>query len=148
MHGWHRGERIIHEKLGQTRDPGVSRLYSIIDGDLQADHGKFHSTYLPFVPLSSLDREGRPWGSILAAANGKPGFIKFPRYSTLSINATLWDGEPLARNSREDPGGMLVAGIGVDYSNRRRNKFAGKISRFQKTETEIKLDITVNESLG
>ncbi|KAJ7049915.1 hypothetical protein C8F01DRAFT_1238127 [Mycena amicta] len=151
LNGWHRGEHAIHRKLGTEGDYSVANLYMAIDGELPGDHAEFHSTRLSFLPVTTLDGEGRPWGSVLA---GKQGFVRAPRYSVLSVNAELWDGEPLLQNSKlfEDGKDMLVAGIGIELSTRRRNKFAGKITKLEfQTElpgNNMSLDLTVNQAIG
>jgi hypothetical protein len=151
LNGWHRGETAIQRKLGTFGDYAVSMLYMHISGDLPGDHAYFHSTRLPFVPVTTLDSGGRPWGSILAGKEGKPGFISAPKYSTLRIDATLWDGEPLLENSKlfgqKDPK-MLVAGIGIEFETRRRNKFAGAVSQLKLTDSRLQLDLQVNEAIG
>ncbi|KAJ7879514.1 hypothetical protein B0H14DRAFT_2708971 [Mycena olivaceomarginata] len=137
LNGWHRGETAIQRKLGTFGDYAVSMLYMHISGDLPGEHAYFHSTRLPFVPVTTLDSGGRPWGSILAGKDGKPGFISAPKYSTLRIDAKLWDGEPLLQNSKlfgqKDPT-MLVAGIAI--------------SQLKLTDNRLQLDLQVNEAIG
>ncbi|KAG6898490.1 hypothetical protein C0993_006471 [Termitomyces sp. T159_Od127] len=152
LNGWHRGERLIHEKLGHNDDYSIMSLYHHIGSDLPEEHADFYTTRIPFLPVVTLDAFGRPWGSILAGFDGKPGFVRnsLSKHSTLSINAKLWPGEPLLGNAetyRED-GMMLVAGIGVEYSTRRRNKFAGKVTKLRKSGDEISLELLVDEALG
>ncbi|KAJ7782497.1 hypothetical protein DFH07DRAFT_324143 [Mycena maculata] len=150
LSGWHRGEQVIRQKLFGD-DYTISNLYMAISGDLPEEHAQFHSRNLPFLPVTTLDDEGRPWGSILAGQTGEPGFIQAPRYNMLSVDAFLWQGEPLVENSRLfEPGQkMLVAGIGIEFPTRRRNKFAGWISRLEELEyNRMKLDLNVNEAIG
>jgi len=66
-------------------------------------------------------------GSILAGKDGKPGFIDYPRYNTVFIEAKLWKGDPFHKMNTltRGNGPSLIAGIGVEVSTRRRNKFAG-----------------------
>ncbi|KAG6872999.1 hypothetical protein C0995_004131 [Termitomyces sp. Mi166 len=127
-------------------------LYHQITSELPEEHAVFYSTRLPFLPVVTLDASGRPWGSILAGIDGKPGFVRNSRsqYSTLSINAKLWAGEPLLENVKRyrQDGSMLVAGIGVEYSTRRRSKFAGKVTKLEKSGDEIHLEFLVDEALG
>ncbi|KAJ6625412.1 hypothetical protein B0H10DRAFT_2161916 [Mycena sp. CBHHK59/15] len=150
LNGWHPGENIIHHKLNTFNDYGVSNLFMSISGDLPPEHAEFHSTCLPFVPVTTLDELGRPWGSILASKDGKPGFIRAPRYSMLTVDANLWVGEPLIENSKlfGRDGPMLVAGIGIEFATRRRNKFAGAISRLETANNSTKLEFRVNEAIG
>lgn len=150
LNGWHRGENAIHQKLQTANDYAVASLYMHISGDLPGEHAQFHTTRLPFLPVTTLDEEGRPWGSILAGKTGKPGFIQAPKYSLLSIAAELWDGEPLLENftlfERDEP--MLIAGIGIEFPTRRRNKFAGVITRLTKEDYRLQLELRVNEAIG
>ncbi|TFK32247.1 hypothetical protein BDQ12DRAFT_617438 [Crucibulum laeve] len=150
LNGRHRGECLVHQKLSLDNDPSVMTLYSHISGELPGDHAQFHTTYLPFLPVTTLDNEGRPWGSILAGKDGKPGFIKHPRYTTLVIHAMMWDGEPFLENAKrfESDGNMLAAGIGIDFSNRRRNKLAGKITKLELENGSAVIELTVNQALG
>ncbi|KAF8074150.1 hypothetical protein FPV67DRAFT_1560343 [Lyophyllum atratum] len=150
LNGWHHGERLIHKKLGHDTDYSIMTLYQSIGGDLPGEHAVFHSTRLPFIPVVTLDESGRPWGSILAGSEGKPGFVRNSRYSVLSVDAKVWPGEPLIENAKgyRDDGTMLVAGIGIEFSTRRRNKFAGKVTRLESDGDLFHLDVSVNESLG
>jgi hypothetical protein len=151
LNGWHLGERIVHHKLGHDSDFSIMSQYQYIDCDLPADHAKFHSTRLPFVPVITLDSAGRPWGSILAGSDGKPGFIKNSRYSVLSVEANVWPGDPLLETAKTFGNGdseMLVAGIGIEFPTRRRNKFAGKVTSLQRNGETFSLDLTVNEAIG
>lgn len=150
LNGWHLGERLAHQKLGHDNDYNVMNMYQRIDGDLPGDHAIFHSTKLPFVPIVTLDSDGRPWGSLLAGKDGKPGFIKTSRHSVLSVDAKVWPGEPLIENAKnfreQEP--MLVAGIGIEFPTRRRNKFAGQVSKLERNNDSFQLDLTVNEAIG
>lgn len=131
-------------------DPAVSTLYQYIQGELPEHDRRFHSTRLPFVPVTILDRSGRPWGSILAGRDGKPGFITSPRRSTLVVDARVWNGDPLFETS-ETPRSeeeMLTAGIGIDFSTRQRNKFAGQITELTRADNDIHLELVVNQAIG
>ncbi|KAF7440228.1 hypothetical protein PC9H_000572 [Pleurotus ostreatus] len=148
LNGWHRGERAIQEKLGYRA--AMAMAFAAIDGDMPEQHREFYVTRLPFVPVTTLDELGRPWGSILAGANGEPGFIQSPSDAKLVLDARVWEGDPLLQNSdlfgKKDK--MLVAGIGVEFSTRRRNKFAGWISKLEKKGQQIQLQLDVNEAIG
>jgi len=94
------------------------------------------------------NERGRPWGSILASEGGLPGFLSRTSYSTLSVNAKSWPGNPISKHPISTD--ALIAGIGIEFGTRRRNKLAGVIS--QSTEVDIgnKLvfDVFVNEAIG
>jgi predicted pyridoxine 5'-phosphate oxidase superfamily flavin-nucleotide-binding protein len=149
---WHRGEQEVRHKMGYDKVPSTALLFTSISEDLPEQHAEFHSTRIPFLPVVTLDEEGRPWGSVLTSKTGQTGFIHYPGYNTqtLIIEADLWDGDPLqyARSFQDETGSMLVAGIGVELSTRRRNKFAGSVVKLQKTGNTIRLELAINEALG
>ncbi|KAF8999569.1 hypothetical protein BDZ89DRAFT_935827, partial [Hymenopellis radicata] len=146
MNGWHPGEASIRHKLGLDTDPSALYGYALIQGDLPHDHAQFHSTRLPFLPVTTLDVHGRPWGSILAGT-GERGFVSYPRYTTLVAHAKIWEGDPINDIKFEEDGTALIAGIGVELSTRRRNKLAGKIMKIDKSDT-CNIEIMVNEAIG
>ena len=150
--GWHRGERQVRSELGYDKVPSTALLFTSISEDLPEEHSEFHSTRLPFLPVVTLDEEGRPWGSVLTTKTGQTGFIRYPGYNrqTLIIEADLWNGDPLqnATSFQGKMGSMLIAGIGVDLSTRRRNKLAGSVVNLQKTGNAIRLELAINEALG
>lgn len=150
LNGWHRGERAVRRKLGLDGIPSTASLWSSIAGEVPEQHSTFHTTRLPFLPVCVLDDEGRPWGSILAGKDGRPGFVHYPRYNTFSIEARLWEGDPFHKVADIDRqnGQILVAGIGVELSTRRRNKFAGHILSVNINENNLSLQLRVNEALG
>ena len=82
------------------------------------------------------------------------GFVKSPYESSLDMDLVTWEGDPLLGivngwNRRED--NVLVAGIGVELSSRRRNKFAGWIESLSVDEddkTNVHLQMHVNNALG
>ncbi|CAA7271302.1 unnamed protein product [Cyclocybe aegerita] len=149
LQGWHRGERLVRQKLGYDKIPSTAYLYTSIQGDMPEQHSTFYSTRLPFLPACTLGPDGRPWGSILAGKDGDLAFISHPRYNTLTMEAKLWDGEPFlqnAKNHEEDV--MLIAGIGVELSTRRRNKFAGYITKLKIEGGIANIELFVNEAIG
>ncbi|PFH49490.1 hypothetical protein AMATHDRAFT_76159 [Amanita thiersii Skay4041] len=155
LSGWHRGERAIHTKIGDLNNPSVMFLYTGIDGEMPPQHREFYTTRLPFIPVTVVDSSGRPWGSILAGEDGKLGFVSSPTFSTLVAKAKLWPGDPLMDiiNSRTEGSDkeVLIAGIGVELSTRRRNKYAGKITKLHhidKSSGLIHLELDVNQAIG
>jgi hypothetical protein len=151
LNGWHRGERIVRKKLGLDKIPSTSHSWTAIKGEMPEQHSTFYTTRLPFVPVCILDDTGRPWGSILTGKDGKPGFIHHPRYNTLSIEANLWKGDPFHRAVNIidcENGSNLIAGIGVEVSTRRRNKFAGHITSINVLNNQLSLQLEVNEAIG
>jgi hypothetical protein len=150
LNGWHIGERRVRTKLEFDKIPSISTQYMYIDGDLPPEHAEFHTNCLPFIPVTALDESNRPWGSILAGRDGEIGFIDYPRYTTLRINGRVWDGDPLRENARllEKNGTMLIAGIGIEFPTRRRNKLAGKVISVDWKGDDFLLQLVVNEAIG
>lgn len=107
-----------------------------IQNEFPPDHRAFYPI-LNFLPIATLDPQGRPWMSVLCGSDGRRGFCTTePVWSSsreaeselrLAVGISPYD--PAYRNLQEGPnlGGnhMKVAGIGVELLNRRLNKFAG-----------------------
>ncbi|KAF9076764.1 hypothetical protein BDP27DRAFT_1283537 [Rhodocollybia butyracea] len=148
LQGWHPGEKTIHAKMNFLGDPSIDRMYTVIGDELDAFHAEFHAQ-CHFLPVTTLDVDGRPWSSILAPRDGQPGssFIRYISGSTLRVTAEVWDGEPILRTGKKN---MLIAGIGIDFSTRMRNKVAGFTPRYRHTEGDrvVELDMAVNETVG
>lgn len=148
LQGWHRGERSIQDKLGFAGP--MSMAYTWIEGEMDEQHREFHSTRLPFVPVTILDRAKRPWTSILAGSTGKPGFISSPWWNRLDMDVKIWKGDPFWESVQGFDGErMLIAGIGIELSTRRRNKFAGHVFEVDRMgEGQLRLKLLVNQAIG
>lgn len=96
--GWHPGERAIQSKIGVAGP--MSQAYTWIEAGMPHEHQVFHSTRLPFVPVTTVDKLGRPWCSIFAGSDGKPGFIKSPMHDKLTMLIKSWDGDPFLENAK------------------------------------------------
>lgn len=149
LNGWHAGERSIHSRLNYTGP--MAMAYTWIQDSMPEQHRVFHSKNLPFVPLTTLDNDGRPWSCIAAGKDGKPGFISSPNESELDLDVKSWPGDPLLDNLDQIPshGKALIAGIGIEFSTRRRNKFAGSVFEVQKTGyLSRRIRLRVNQAIG
>ncbi len=147
LQGWHHGERAIQRRLGF--DGPMSMAFTWIDGEMPEQHREFHTTRLPFIPMTTLDASGRPWSSIIAGSSGKPGFVTSPRWDLLEMDIRTWEGDPFPDNAAAAGGqDMLTAGIGIEFSTRRRNKFAGRISDLRQEGNAYRLRIEVNQAIG
>jgi len=144
---------LARHKTGYDSAPETAALWTHIQGEMPEQHSTFYTTRLQFLPICILDREQRPWGSILVGRDGKQGYIHHPKYDTLVIQAKLWEKDPFSRildTWDEKSGTNLLAGIGVELSTRRRNKFAGKIVRTERMDQEgsVDIEVVVNQALG
>lgn len=148
--GWHQGERAVHTKLGFADEVRMS--YKATKTYMSEQHQVFHTSNVPFFPATILDEGGRPWGSVFAGKGGEIGFVKSPNETSLSMDLVTWEGDPLLRIIRgwgDDE--ILVSGIGVELSTRRRNKFAGQIESFSLDrcdEASVHLEMKVDSALG
>lgn len=157
LNGWHPGELLMQQKLGYDRAPGLDQMWRYVYASMTEQQRIFHTSNLHFLPVVTLDKLGRPWGSILASGDGEIGWIKSgpPGKSELEMKPKLWNGDPLWENvdpfveDESDGKGVLFAGIGVEVSTRRRNKMAGKIRAFERGENgQVTLTTHVYESTG
>jgi len=79
--------------------------------------------HLSYFIAATLDSKGRPWVSILTGAQG---FLRPVSQTHLALVTRLSEGDPLLENLKDgltvSEGGRLIAGLGIDFTNRRRNK--------------------------
>ncbi|KAF8428411.1 hypothetical protein L210DRAFT_3564313 [Boletus edulis BED1] len=148
VNGWHKGEHAIQHKMGYA---GVmSQAWTQIEPEMPEQHQAFYKTHLPFIPVTTIDDRRRPWSSILAGRDGQPGFVTSQRLDELTLHAHVWEGDPFPQNvalgSRESP--ALIAGIGVEFSTRRRNKFAGYVEALEEDGPVLRVHSVVNEAIG
>ena len=151
LRGWHPGEVNIQRKL--SFDSPMAMAWSWISADMPEEHRMFYTQHLPFVPVTTLDARGRPWGSILASKNGTPGFMRSPMETVLQIEAQTWEGDPWTDNLGNwlegEKGKFLLAGIGIEFGTRRRNKFAGWMTDIRENgEKGYSLSLEVNQAIG
>lgn len=85
---------------------------------------------LTYFVVGTLDDRGRPWASILT---GERGFIRPVDQNYLAMVTDVSAGDPvlenLSRGYTVAEGGRLIAGLGIDFTNRRRNKGNWDVSR-------------------
>jgi hypothetical protein len=157
LQGWHPGELAVQRKLGFA--DAVNDRWLHISNFLPEQHRKFHTSNLLLAPVTTIDEVDRPWASVVAGPSGDFGFVKSPDPTTLSISAGLWEGDPLLDTLKAwinpkhrlaaRPERFLVAGLGIDFETRRRNKFAGFIRSVSTTTvSEYHFDLQVAEALG
>ncbi|KAB8224314.1 hypothetical protein BDV33DRAFT_188289 [Aspergillus novoparasiticus] len=157
LHGWHPGEISIQRKLGYT--DAVKDAWPTIRNIMPEQHRVFHTSKLPFIPITTVDEDGRPWAAIVTGSTGEPGFVHSPDSQNLSIHAHLWDGDPLLDTVKAwvDPSSALstisqrslAAGLGIEFSTRRRNKFAGTIQSVEcQSNLDYKLHLRVTQTTG
>ncbi|KAF8838260.1 hypothetical protein BDN67DRAFT_971835 [Paxillus ammoniavirescens] len=147
LNGWHKGERAIQRKLGYAG--AMAEAWTWIHAEMPEQHQTFYTSRLPFIPVTTIDNKQRPWSSILAGPDGRPGFATSQHFGELTMHANTWEGDPFVQNVKLSGGQpMLIAGIGVEFSTRRRNKFAGFIESFEGEGPLFHIRSMVNEAIG
>lgn len=146
LSGWHPGEFTVQTKLGYDRPMRMGYLW--VDDHLPIQHRLFHTKNLDMVPVTTLDSQERPWGSILSDG-GTRGFITSPEDDMLIITFSVIDGDPIVENlAGVDESKKLIAGLGIEFPTRRRNKFSGQITKVRRVNSSIELTLHVNQAIG
>ena len=96
-------------------------------GSMPPQHMFFFSNLRYFV-VGTLDEKGRPWASMLT---GQLGFIQPVSQNHLALVTEVSAGDPVLDNLKNgwtvSQGGRLIAGLGIDLTNRRRNKGSSQV---------------------
>ncbi|MEM9102651.1 MAG: oxidoreductase [Pseudomonadota bacterium] len=150
----HPGELFIQQRK-HTPSELTAQIPRYIQQDMPQQHADFYAD-LSYLPLATLDTQGRPWASLLVTQsdNDPTVGIRISPQNTLDIEAEMNRFDPLLQSLKqrslshtiESP---LFAGVGIDFSNRRRNKLAGKIQSYDtELENKLRLKLQSNEHLG
>lgn len=168
VNGWHRGERALRDKLGPGFTTGwVATAYAMIGASMPEQHRVFYMRNVPFIPLTIKDSKGRPWASLITGAKrtqtqdaGTMGkatseWVESPSETELVMELEMWEGDPMLECLNSLDGDIdqrekaLVAGLGIEFPTRRRNKFAGWIERVEKTgPLTRRIYLRVNQAIG
>ncbi|GFN20961.1 hypothetical protein AtubIFM55763_006076 [Aspergillus tubingensis] len=163
LQGWHPGEVAIQGQLGYAT--AVSSHWTAVENQLREQHQIFHTSNLPFIPLTTTDADGRPWGGIVAGSTGTVGFVDSPNLKSLVFRPRLWEGDPILptlqgwrsvkditnhqMEGRRSEERSLTAGLGIEFPTRRRNKFAGKIQMVKAmSHYDYIFEVEITEALG
>ena len=133
---FHDGERQVQERLG-VRDKVETLARRAVRDHMPDQHRAFYEK-LPFVLVGTVDKNGRPWASLLA---GAPGFMATPDDKSLNIQASPLPGDPLAENLEP---GASVAILGIEPETRRRNRMSGRLAAI----FDGRLEIAVKQTFG
>jgi predicted pyridoxine 5'-phosphate oxidase superfamily flavin-nucleotide-binding protein len=124
-------ERSFHEgEVALQTAAGVAERMArvgpqAIRNHLPEQHRQFFEL-LPFVVVGSIDEEGQPTASLLAAP---PGFASSPDPELLRVEALPLAGDPLESNLR--PGAQLGL-LGIQAHTRRRNRVNGDVAELDR----------------
>lgn len=153
VHRSHTGELLLQQRRNTPREL-ADAIPQYIDSDMPQQHADFFAG-LSYLPLATLDQQGRPWVSVLVTNSGDDPSIGV---KVLGGNATdvvaetsLYD--PFARALQQDCTSAderrLFAGVGIDFSNRRRNKIAGAIEKASVEDAgKVQLRLLSDQHLG
>lgn len=111
--------------------------FDITSAPIRAAMPEQHRTFfagLPYLLASIIDDEGWPLATLFT---GPPGFVSSPDDTHLRINAPRRQDDP-ALNAMFS--GKEIGILGIDFSNRRRNRANGRIGRMDKNRIEIAVD--------
>ncbi|KAF9363179.1 hypothetical protein BGX34_004683 [Mortierella sp. NVP85] len=164
---WHSGERKMQDLL-HVRE-AVQNSSTIFRPYLTAQHQEFVPG-LNYFFIGTLDQQGRPWVSILT---GNKGFLHSPHSRTLEIKTRLETGNSGYDAQRKDlghsipdpvfsnllsgetfkDGKRMWGGVGLDFTNRRRNKmngvlYPGDLLVADEATGELHVRLTVEQTIG
>ncbi len=153
-HPWHSGEARIQQRRG-TPSNIIQSVPDYIEEYMPQQHAEFFAA-LPYLPLATLDKQGRPWVSILVTTSDNDPSISITTdgRNQTDVVAEVNPYDPFVRALGVDQkppseDGRLFAGVGVDFSNRRRNKMAGVIEPVSlSTNGKVSLRLISDQHLG
>ncbi|MEM6159444.1 pyridoxamine 5'-phosphate oxidase family protein [Erwinia sp. P6884] len=128
---FHPGERSAQQRAG------YGTVNAAIYPAMPDQHRQFFGGLRTFY-LAALGEDGYPVATLL---QGKPGFIQAPEAGLLTVDQASLAAAPLLPALKT---GMAVGGLGIDFSNRRRNRVNGVVRKV----TEQGAELTVQESFG
>lgn len=133
---FHIGERVVQARA-DVPDTWLKQTERFVGTEMPQQHRDFFEN-LPMLFLALLDRTGRPW---CVPAFGAPGFVVSPAPDRLALRGT-----PVLANELEleRSTGASVGIVGVDLTNRRRNRMNGRV---QDTSGGV-MTIQVDQSFG
>jgi predicted pyridoxine 5'-phosphate oxidase superfamily flavin-nucleotide-binding protein len=134
---FHDGEQMVQTKVG-VRDQMERRGRAVIRSFMPDQHREFFASQ-PFLVLSSADREGQPWASMVF---GAPGFMTSDEPDLLKVEAWPASDDPLLYGLHN---GASVGGLGIELPSRRRNRVNGRI---EECRNDIGFTLRVRQSFG
>ncbi|MCW8908447.1 MAG: pyridoxamine 5'-phosphate oxidase family protein [Sedimenticola sp.] len=133
---WHPGEIEAQMRAG-SHDRMQAIGSRAIHPTLSDQQCHFFSQ-LPLVMAAAEDTSGRLWATALS---GRPGFIHAPDPTTLIVNSGPIPLDPLADALVP---GSEIALLGIDFSNRRRNRVNATIT----AATHQHLELSIKQAFG
>ncbi len=133
---FHAGERSVQARIG-SRERMAEIGPRVIRDAMPEQHGTFFAQ-LPFVVVGSVDGQGQPWASVLAAP---AGFAHAPDARHLRVDALPTAHDPLHGGLRQ---GASLGLLGIEPHTRRRNRMNGVVEALDAEGFEV----AVQQSFG
>ncbi|MGD1920168.1 MAG: pyridoxamine 5'-phosphate oxidase family protein [Pleurocapsa sp.] len=133
---FHQGEQTLQTEVGKREE--IERASQLM---IRTHMPNQHCTFfkgLRYVFIGTVDKQGQPWASILS---GSIGFISIPNPHTMQIEYPFIMDHPAFVGLQP---GSSVGVLGLDFSNRRRNRMNGKVLQMEAN----RLTISVMQSYG
>lgn len=129
---WHEGERALQARAGIAER--MAEIGPRVLRDHMPDQHRSFFAQLPFLIAGSLDGEGRPSASVLAAP---PGFAHSPDPRHLRIDALPLANDPLAAALAA---GAPIGLLGIEPHTRRRNRMNGRVDTLDARGFSVEVD--------
>ncbi|MBU2954785.1 pyridoxamine 5'-phosphate oxidase family protein [Marinobacter sp. F3R08] len=133
---FHAGERAVQTHADVSGE-WLKQAESFVRPEMPQQHRDFFEN-LPMLFMGLLDQTGRPW---CVPAFGPPGFLASPTANTLAVKRA-----PVLSNELglDRSPGASIGMVGIDLTNRRRNRVNGRIQH----STTDAMTIVVDQSFG
>ncbi len=135
---FHEGERAVQERVGPGIREKLAEIGPRVIRDFMPDQHRDFFEQLPFVLAGTVDAQGQPWASVLAAP---PGFIHSPDAYTLQLKVRALAGDPLQDTLKD---GASIGLLGLEPHTRRRNRMNGVVQGV----TDAGFAVRVEQSFG
>lgn len=140
---FHFGERIVQQRVNGADSPIPGQKN--IKPYMTSQHRDFFNK-LPMLFFATQDQLQRPWASVIV---GQPGFINTPTDQEMVISEPPIAAEHIFGEIQKN---AAVGLLGLDFTNRRRNRMNGRIDSLNIDKTEgahgAKIHIKVDQAFG
>jgi len=133
---FHIGERAVQSRA-DVPDTWLKQTERFVRTEMPQQHREFFES-LPVLFLALLDHTGRPW---CVPAVGEPGFVVSHAPDLLELRITPVLSNEFGLNRSTD---ASVGIIGIDLTNRRRNRVNGRVRH----TSDGSMTIQVDQSFG
>lgn len=130
---FHAGERAVQARVGAVVRERLAQMGPRVIRDFMPDQHREFFQQLPFVLAGTVDADGQPWASVLAAP---PGFIRSPDDRHLQVHAIPLAGDPLQHTLVN---GADIGLLGIEPHTRRRNRMNGVVKNPSASGFEVEL---------